>query len=86
VSQIRGVSSKIKIRHSDPSADRSIKIVRKREEVFHPCRMMFKELKEKVAGSHHNVSAKKKRTLKNIKRYFWGAVNYCRIFAFRWWT
>jgi hypothetical protein len=34
VSQIRGIATRIKINHSEPSTDRSIKIVRQLEQVF----------------------------------------------------
>jgi hypothetical protein len=37
--------------------------------------MMFKELED------HNVSAKKRRTLKNAET-FWGAASYSRILLF----
>jgi hypothetical protein len=53
--------------------DRSIRIVRQLEQVFQPYRMTFKELNEKkVAVSHRNVSAKKRKTLKILKPCFLG--------------
>jgi hypothetical protein len=42
-----GVAPRIEVNHSDPSVDRTIKIVRQIEEVFEPYSMMFKELKRR---------------------------------------
>jgi hypothetical protein len=39
------VAPRIEVHHTDPSMDRSIKIVRQIEEVFEPYCMMFKKLK-----------------------------------------
>jgi hypothetical protein len=47
VSQIRRVSPKIKIHHSDLSMHKSIKTVRQVEQIFEPYCVMFKELKGK---------------------------------------
>jgi hypothetical protein len=47
---------------------RSIKIVRQLEQVFEPYRMMFKELKgggREEVSPRYNVSAKKRKTLKD---------------------
>jgi hypothetical protein len=73
VSQIRGVALRMKMHDSDPSTDRSIKTVRQLEHTFEPYRMVFWELKGKGSSCHHNVCAKKMKTLNN----------YSRIFAFR---
>jgi hypothetical protein len=80
--QIHRVTRKIKMFHSDPSMDRSIKNVQQLEQVFEPHCKMFMELKEKISNSHDNVSAKKRKTLKILKVVFWGVVNYLRIFTF----
>jgi hypothetical protein len=47
VSQIREDATRIKSYHSGPPVGRSIKIIRHFEQVFEPCRMMFRELKGK---------------------------------------
>ena len=47
VSQIRGVAPRIKLYHSDPSTDRSTRIVRHIEQNFDLHRMMFGDLKGK---------------------------------------
>jgi hypothetical protein len=47
VSQIHGVTPRIKIHNSDPSMYASIRIVRQLKQVFNPYRIMFKEFKEK---------------------------------------
>jgi hypothetical protein len=44
--KFEGSPPRIKIHHSDPSMDRSIEIGQ-REQLFQPCRLMFKEVKEK---------------------------------------
>jgi len=45
VTRIREFAPIIKIRHSDPSVGRRIKTIGELEQVFEPCRMMFKGLK-----------------------------------------
>lgn len=42
-----GVAPRISVHHTQPSMDRSIKIVGQIEDVFEPYRMMFKELKRR---------------------------------------
>ena len=64
VSRIRGFAPVVKIHHSDPSLGRRIKIIGELEQVFEPCRMMLKGLGCGRSTSHHNVSAKKIKTLK----------------------
>jgi len=51
VSQIRMVAPGIKLRNSDPSMERRIKIFRPFDQVFEPYGVMFRELKggKKVA-------------------------------------
>jgi hypothetical protein len=67
-SQIHDVSAKIKIHHSDPSMDRSIKIVRQFEQDFEPYRVMFKELKEKKRVAPITMFLQRKeKTLKNTR-------------------
>jgi hypothetical protein len=58
-SQIYGFTSRIKLSHSDPSMDRSIRNVRQLKQVFEPYHTMFKEVKvkRKEATSHLTVSA-----------------------------
>lgn len=41
-----GLTSKIKIHHSDPSVNMNFKILRHVEQVFEPYRMSFKDLNE----------------------------------------
>jgi hypothetical protein len=53
VLQICGVVPITRIHHSDPAADRSMKIVRQLEQVFERYRMMFKKLKERKKKSAH---------------------------------
>jgi hypothetical protein len=84
VSQICRVAPRIKIHHSDPSMDRMIRNVRQLKQVFEPYRMMFKQLRGKTRSSHHNVSAKKRKTLKKIKYCFGGGqsiIHKCLLFA-----
>jgi len=52
------VLPKNKIRHSDPSIDGTIEIVRRFQQVFEAYRMVFKEMKEKISHSNDNVYAK----------------------------
>jgi len=55
------------LRYSDPSMDRRIKTIGELEQVFEPCHMILKGLKGGGgcgrSTSHHNVSAKKRKTL-----------------------
>jgi hypothetical protein len=72
VSQIPGIVQRIKIHHSDPSMDRSIKIVEQLEQIFEPYVQGY-EWKEKSSSSHHNVSAKDRKThKKNTRTFFLG--------------
>jgi hypothetical protein len=70
VSQIQRVTPRTEVYHSDPSTDRSMKIVQQLEQVFDWYHKMFIELKGKISNSHHNVSAKKKKTLTILKHCF----------------
>ena len=72
VSQIWSMDPGIKIRHSDPSIESNTKIIRQIEQIFEPNCMLFKELKEKRCSSHHSVSTKKIKTLKNTTTLFVG--------------
>jgi len=51
VSKICGVVPITRTHHSDPAADRSMKIVRQLEQFFERYRMMFKKLKERKKKS-----------------------------------
>jgi hypothetical protein len=66
VSGIRGFAPIVKIHHSDPAMGMRIKTIGQFEQVFEPCRVMFKGLKGWGGGgrstSHHNVSTKKRKT------------------------
>jgi hypothetical protein len=53
VSQIRGVSPKVKISDQDLSVDRRFRIFRKMKQVFDQYRMMSKELKKRRSSCHH---------------------------------
>jgi hypothetical protein len=56
VPQIRRVTPQIKIHHSDPSMHKSIKTVRKLEQLFVPNRTVFKKLMgEKKETAHIKV-------------------------------
>jgi hypothetical protein len=86
VLQIFRVTPRIKIPRSDASMDRSIRIVRQLEQVFEPYCVMLKEVKEKKeAASHHNVSAKTRKTVKNTETLFlggWGGGGQAIILGF----
>jgi hypothetical protein len=85
VSQILGVSPRIKIHHADSSMDRGIKIVPQVEQVFDLYRMMSKELKERKKQLPSQWFCKEKKKKRNIKLFLGGGggVNYSRIFSFR---
>jgi hypothetical protein len=51
VSQIYGVTPRIKISDSDPSMDRSIRIGRQLKQVFEPYDTLFKEVKVKTRSN-----------------------------------
>ena len=55
---------KKKGRHSDPSVDRIIEIIRQLEQVFESYRIVFKEMKEKINHFDDDVSAKKVKAQK----------------------
>jgi hypothetical protein len=83
VSLICVVALRIRIHHSDPLLDRSIKIVGQLQHVFESCRTIFKEVG--ISGSHHSFSAKEGKTLKYTKTGFGdGALSYSQIFALCW--
>lgn len=72
-SRYRSNNNNNKVFHSDNSVDRSIRIVWQLEEVFEPCRMMHKQVKEGTDWTrHHNFSAQNRNLLKNTKIFFWG--------------
>jgi hypothetical protein len=85
VSQILGVATGIKIHYSDPSLDKSIRIVRQIEQLFEPYCVMCKELKGAEAASITMCLQRKDKDYKILKLFFLGggggAVNYLRIFA-----
>jgi CRISPR/Cas system CSM-associated protein Csm5 (group 7 of RAMP superfamily) len=47
--------------------DSSIRNVQLPEQVFEPCRMMFKELKDERISSHRKALTKKRKTQQNTK-------------------
>jgi hypothetical protein len=70
VSQIRGVAQRMKVHHSEPSMDRSIKIVPQLEQGLEPYSIMFKGLRaKKEAGS---ITMFIQRNDKYVKTLFWG--------------
>jgi hypothetical protein len=56
----RGVALRIKIHHSDPSTERSFKIVRQLENALEPYRMVFKELKGKKEAADFAMLVQRK--------------------------
>ena len=73
VSQICVFASSVKIYHSYPAMDRSIKMVRQLEQVSEPYCMMFRELggeKEvtKVLQKREKIKKKKRRNKKEKER------------------
>jgi hypothetical protein len=81
VSRIRGFAPIVKILHWDPSVGRRIRTIGQLEQVFEACRTMLRGLKGEGVGkstSHHNVSAKKRKTLEVGQlfadfRFSWGS-------------
>jgi hypothetical protein len=75
----------MKIHYSDPSMDRSVKIIRQLEQDFEPYRMEFRGLNEKEKQLPLRASAKEIKTLIPKKVVFIGrgGFNYSRIFAIR---
>jgi hypothetical protein len=80
VSQFCGVAPRIKIYHSDPSTNRSIRIVRHLEQAFGPYPMMFMELKEIKKHFPLHCVCKEKKNTKTYKHFFFGGGS--QLFAY----
>jgi hypothetical protein len=70
---------------SDPSVDRSIKIIRQLEQVFQPYGKMYKELGGGRGGSNcpSQCFCKEKKIVRSSKKFFGWAVDYSQNLAFR---
>ena len=68
VSQICGFASSVKIYHSYPAMDRSIKMVRQLEQVSEPYCMMFRELGGGRKRSHNGSTKKRENKEEKEKK------------------
>jgi hypothetical protein len=68
VSQICGVAPRVKLYHSYPAMDRSIKMIRQSEQVFEPSCMTFRELRGEKEVTMVLQKRKKKRKKKRRRK------------------